>query len=152
MEYSHSDAELIKQPIGYWTWAAYKAVVSRTRGALEELGTTQPQWWVLAQLARAERPRTRDDVSGVLRDYLDTGQEALGAEIDATVERGWVVESAGGRLDLTAEGREFFDRAAALQDELWAERHAGITDEEYLTTLKVLQRVVHNTGGRAWHH
>ncbi|MFE3872870.1 MarR family winged helix-turn-helix transcriptional regulator [Kitasatospora sp. NPDC059146] len=152
MEYSHSDAELIKQPIGYWSWAAYKAVVNRTRGALAEFGTTQPQWWVLAQLARAEEPRTRDEVSAVLRDYLDTGQDALGAEIDATVERGWVAESAGGRLVLTSEGREFFDRLAALQDELWAERHADISDEEYLTTLKVLQRFVHNTGGQAWHH
>ncbi|MEU4118220.1 MarR family winged helix-turn-helix transcriptional regulator [Kitasatospora sp. NPDC028055] len=152
MEYSHSDAELIKQPIGYWSWAAYKAVVSRTRGALAELGTTQPQWWVLAQLARAEGPRTREDVSAVLRDYLDTGRDALDAEIDATVERGWVAESAGGPLVLTSEGREFFDRAAALQGELWAERHAGISDEEYLTTLKVLQRFVHNTGGQAWHH
>ncbi|MER6298922.1 MarR family winged helix-turn-helix transcriptional regulator [Kitasatospora sp. NPDC001539] len=152
MEYSHSDTELIKQPIGYWSWAAYKAVVTRTRGALAELGTTQPQWWVLAQLARAEEPRTRDDVSAVLRDYLDTGQEALDADIDATVARGWVTESAGGRLDLTPEGRAFYDKAAALQDELWAERHADISDEEYLTTLKVLQRVIRNTGGRAWHH
>ncbi|MFI9362819.1 MarR family winged helix-turn-helix transcriptional regulator [Kitasatospora sp. NPDC053057] len=152
MEYSHSDDELVKQPIGYWSWAAYKAVVSRIRGALAELGTTQPQWWVLAQLARAEEPRNRDDVTAVLRDYLDTGQDALNTEIDATVERGWVTESAGGRLELTAGGRAFFDQAAARQDELWAERHAGISDEEYLTTLKVLQRFVHNTDGRAWHH
>lgn len=37
MEYSHSDEELIRQPIGYWSWAAAKAVVSRTRGALAGL-------------------------------------------------------------------------------------------------------------------
>ncbi|MFF9644306.1 MarR family winged helix-turn-helix transcriptional regulator [Kitasatospora aureofaciens] len=152
MEYSHSNDELVKQPIGYWSWAAYKAVVSRTRGALAELGTTQPQWWVIAQLARAEAPRTRDDVCAVLRDYLDTGQDTVETEIDATVERGWVTESAGGRLQLTAGGRTFFDKVAAVQGELWAERHAGISDEEYLTTLKVLQRFVHNTGGTAWHH
>ncbi|MEV6973393.1 MarR family winged helix-turn-helix transcriptional regulator [Kitasatospora sp. NPDC093806] len=152
MEYSHSDAELVKQPIGYWSWAAYKAVVSRTRGALAELGTTQPQWWVLAQLARSDLPRTREEVSLVLRDYLDTGTEALAAEIDTTVDRGWVVEDAEGRLALTAEGRAFFDRAAALQGDLWTERHADISDEEYRTTLKVLQRFIHNTGGRAWHH
>ncbi|WP_432096565.1 MarR family winged helix-turn-helix transcriptional regulator [Streptomyces sp. bgisy100] len=152
MQYSHSDAELIRQPIGYWSWAAYKAVVSRTRGALAELGTTQPQWWVLAQIARSGSVRTRDEVSAVLRNYLDTGEEGLRAEIDATVGRGWVTEDGSGRLALTPEGMTFFDKVAALQDELWAERHAGVTDEEYLTTLKVLQRFIHNTGGQAWHH
>jgi DNA-binding MarR family transcriptional regulator len=152
MEYSHSDAELIKQPIGYWSWAAYKAVVDRTRGALAEIGTTQPQWWVLAQLAHATEPKTRDAVATLLRNYLDTGQDTMDAEIDTTVERGWVTESAAGRLDLTPEGRAFFDKAAALQGDLWAERHAGISDEEYLTTMKVLQRFIHNTGGQAWHH
>lgn len=152
MEYSHSDAELIKQPIGYWSWAAYKAVVSRTREALARIGTTQPQWWVLAQVARAETVKTRDEVSRLLRDYLDTGTQAMEFEIDTTIERGWITEDAEGRLGITPEGRAFYDKAAALQDELWAERHAGISDAEYLTTLKVLQRFIHNTGGRAWHH
>ncbi|MBW8092581.1 winged helix-turn-helix transcriptional regulator [Streptomyces hygroscopicus subsp. hygroscopicus] len=152
MEYSHSDAELIRQPIGYWSWAAYKAVVSRIRAALAEIGTTQPQWWVLAQVARAGTVKTRAEVSRLLRNYLDTGPEAMEAEIDATIAQGWITEDAGGRLGITAAGRAFYDKAAALQDELWAERHAGISDEEYLTTMKVLQRFIHNTGGRAWHH
>ncbi|MFJ8442668.1 MarR family winged helix-turn-helix transcriptional regulator [Kitasatospora griseola] len=152
MEYTHSDAELIKQPIGYWSWAAYKAVVSRTRGALAELGTTQPQWWVLAQLAHATAPRSRTDISDLLSGYLDAGPEAMGAEIDLTVERGWVTQSADGLLALTPEGRALFTEAAARQDELWAERHRDISDEEYLTTMKVLQRFIHNTGGKAWHH
>lgn len=30
--------------------------------------------------------------------------------------------------------------------------HDGISDEEYLVTLKVLQRMIHNVGGEAWHH
>lgn len=152
MEYSHSDAELIKQPIGYWSWAAYKAVVTRTRGALAGIGLTQPQWWILAQVARSDTVRTRAEVVRTLQGYLDTGAAAVGAEIDNTVGRGWITEDAEGRLTLTAEGRACFDKAAALQDELWAERHAGISDAEYLTTLKVLQRMIHNTGGQAWHH
>lgn len=152
MQYTHNDAELIQQPIGYWSWAAYKAVVSRTRAALAEMGTTQPQWWVLAQVARAETVRTRDEVSRLLRNYLDTGPEAMEEEIDTAVARGWITEDGAGHLGITAEGKEFHDKAAALQRELWAERHAGISDEEYLTTLKVLQRFIHNTGGRAWHH
>ncbi|MGW0737478.1 MarR family winged helix-turn-helix transcriptional regulator [Streptomyces sp. NPDC002851] len=152
MKYSHPDTELIKQPIGYWSWAASHAVVSRTRAALAGLGTTQPQWWVLAQVARADTVKTRDEVSRTLQGYLDVGAEPLAAEIDEVVTNGWITEDAEGRLEITAEGRAFYDKAAALQDELWAERHAGISDEEYLTTLKVLQRFIHNTGGTAWHH
>lgn len=152
MEYSHSDADLINQPIGYWSWAAYKAVVDRTRAALAEIGTTQPQWWALAQVARADTVRTREEVSDLLRGYLDAGREIMQSEIDTVVARGWITEDAGGRLGITAEGRAFYGKAAALQDELRAERHAGVSDEEYVTTLKVLQRFIHNTGGHAWHH
>ncbi|MEU0271212.1 MarR family winged helix-turn-helix transcriptional regulator [Streptomyces sp. NPDC006307] len=152
MQYTHSDADLIKQPIGYWSWAAYKAVVTRTRAALAEIGTTQPQWWVLAQVARADTPKTRAEVSRLLRDYLDTGEVTMQAEIDTTITQGWITEDPEGHLALTPEGSAFYAKAAALQDELWAERHAGISDEEYLTTMKALQRFIHNTGGRFWHH
>ncbi|MGW1786767.1 MarR family winged helix-turn-helix transcriptional regulator [Streptomyces sp. NPDC002143] len=152
MEYSHSDTELIRQPIGYWSWAASKAVVTRIRASLADMGTTQPQWWVLAQVARADTVKTRDEVSRLLRNYLDEGSESIESEIDTTIARGWVTEDAEGRLGLTAEGKAFYDKVAALQEVLGTERHAGISDEEYLTTLKVLQRFIHNTGGRAWHH
>lgn len=152
MEYSHSDIDLVQQPIGYWSWAAYNAVVTRIRTALAGIGTTQPQWWVLAQVARADTVKTRDEVSRLLRNYLDTGPGVLESEIDTTIAQGWITEDAAGRLGITAGGRAFYEKAAALQDELWAERHAGVSDEEYLTTLKVLQRFIHNTGGRAWHH
>jgi DNA-binding MarR family transcriptional regulator len=152
MEYTHSDTDLIKQPIGYWSWAACKAVIDRTRAALAGIGTTQPQWWVLAQVARADTIKTREEVSRLLRNYLDTGPETMESEIDTIIARGWITEDTEGRLDLTPEGRAFYDKAAALQAELWTERHADISDEEYLTTLKVLQRFIHNTGGRAWHH
>ncbi|AQS68277.1 MarR family winged helix-turn-helix transcriptional regulator [Streptomyces pactum] len=152
MNYSHTDAELVRQPIGYWSWAAYKAVVTRTRAALAGIGTTQPQWWVLAQAAHAGTPKSRDEISRLLRNYLDTGPESMEAEIDATLTNGWTAQTPEGHLTLTPEGRAFYEEAAALQDELWTERHAGISDEEYLTTVKVLQRFIHNTGGQAWHH
>jgi DNA-binding MarR family transcriptional regulator len=152
MEYSYSDADLLRQPIGYWSWAAYDAVVTRIRSALAELGTTQPQWWVLGQVAGADPANSRDEVSRLLRNYLGTGPEIMEEEIDHTVARGWIDQDAAGRLHLTAEGRAFFHKAAAVQQELHEERHAGISDEEYLTTLKVLQRFIHNTGGTAWHH
>ncbi|MFF7946441.1 MarR family winged helix-turn-helix transcriptional regulator [Streptomyces griseorubiginosus] len=152
MEYSHSDTDLIKQPIGYWSWAAHKAVITRTRTALAEIGTTQPQWWILAQVARADTPKTRTEVARILQNYLEFGLESMDSEIGRTIAQGWITEDTEGRLGLTDAGKAFYDKAAALQDELWAERHADVSDEEYLITLKVLQRFIHNTGGRAWHH
>ncbi len=150
MDYSHPDAELIRQPAGYWTWAAYNAIVTRTRTALAELGTTQPQWWTLNQLATTPKPRT--EVADLLRNYLDTGPETMESEIDATLAQGWTTETPDGLLSLTPEGRTFYEKAAAVQSALWTERHADISDADYLTTLKVLQRFIHNTGGSAWHH
>ncbi|WP_424185255.1 MarR family transcriptional regulator [Actinokineospora sp. G85] len=152
MEYSHNDADLIKQPIGYWSWAAGEAVVTRTRTALrEEFGITQPQWWVLNQVSSSAEGKTRKEVTAVLQGYLDVG-EGLGPEIETTVQHGWVIEDPQGRLRATTEGRQLHDKVAGLQDRLWAERHEGISDEEYLITLKVLQRMIHNVGGAAWHH
>ncbi|WP_345583619.1 MarR family transcriptional regulator, partial [Streptomyces prasinosporus] len=115
MQYSHHDTELIQQPIGYWSWAAFKAVVTRTRAALAGIGLTQPQWWVLAQVARADTVKTRDEVSRLLRNYLDTGSETMEQEIDRTVAQGWITEDSEGRLSITAEGRALYDKAAALQ-------------------------------------
>ncbi|MCY4669545.1 MAG: hypothetical protein OXC29_16365, partial [Rhodococcus sp.] len=39
------------QPIGFWTARAGEAIRTRTRGALEAIGVTQPGWWVLHQLS-----------------------------------------------------------------------------------------------------
>ncbi|MFB6561627.1 MULTISPECIES: MarR family transcriptional regulator [unclassified Streptomyces] len=152
MEYSHDDAELVRQPIGYWSWAASDAVVTRIRAVLAGIGTTQPQAWILDQIARAEAPPRRDGVTGVLSGYAAVGIDDLDEEVDATIGRGWVTQDADGQLELTATGTDFYARVAATQAELWQERHRGIPDEEYVIALKVLQRFIHNTGGHAWHH
>ncbi len=150
MEYSHDDAGLANQPIGYWSWAAHKAVVTHIRAALAGLGLNQPQWWILNQLADHPEGRPRTDVAAVLEGYLDVGA-ALEDEIDALTARDLVTQDDDKRLRLTEQGRALQTTTAARQRVLRAEIHAGITDEEYVRTLKVLQRMIHNTGGRAWH-
>ncbi|MEV0126435.1 MarR family winged helix-turn-helix transcriptional regulator [Streptomyces sp. NPDC050703] len=150
--YSHTDADLINQPIGYWSSAAGSAVVHHIRTMLAEMGLTQPQWWVLNQLADAPEGRSRDEVVAVLRGYLDTGDGALLHDIGALHDRGLITEDAAGRIALTEEGSALRDRTAGRQEKVRAEIHEGITDEEYVRTLKVLQRMIHNVGGAAWHH
>ncbi|MFE2288633.1 MarR family transcriptional regulator [Streptomyces sp. NPDC059443] len=151
MEYSHNDTELVKQPIGYWSWAAHKAVVTNIRAGLAQFDVTQPQWWVLNQVTSGENGRTRAEVTMVLQGYLDVGA-ALAGEIDDLLARDLLALDKENRLQLTPGGDTVYRQCAERQTAMRKEAHDGITDEEYLVTLKVLQRMIHNVGGEAWHH
>ncbi|MFH8607814.1 MarR family winged helix-turn-helix transcriptional regulator [Streptomyces sp. NPDC018029] len=150
--YSHSDQDLVNQPVGYWSSAAGAAVVNHIRTMLAEMGLTQPQWWVLSQLVPAPDGRPRDEVVGVLKGYLEIGEGALHHNINALHDRGLITEDSAGRIALTEDGRALQARVAERQKAVRAEIHEGITDEDYVRTLKVLQRMIHNVGGSAWHH
>lgn len=152
MDYSHDDAELARQPIGYWAWAAHDAAVTHIRAGLAEHGLTQPPWWVLNQLVDAdERGRPRAEVVATLRGYLNVG-DSLEPEIDTLVARGVVTQDPDTRLRLTPGGHALHAKAAERVGRALADIHDGVTDEEYVATLKVLQRMIHNVGGTAWHH
>lgn len=104
MDYSHDDAGLARQPIGYWSWAAHEATVTHIRAALAEHGLTQPPWWVLNQLTEADGlGRPRAEVVAMLRGYLDAG-DSLEPEIDTLVAKGLVTQDATALLRLTPKG------------------------------------------------
>ncbi|WP_156722392.1 MarR family winged helix-turn-helix transcriptional regulator [Streptomyces apocyni] len=152
MKYSHNDTELAQQPIGYWAWAASDAVVTYIRAGLSRFGITQPQWWVMAQIANTETDgRTREEATAVLQGYLAIG-DALAPEIDSLLDQGLITLDADKRLHLTTDGADRYRQCAELQMSIRAKVHEGITDEEYVRTLKVLQRMIHNANGKAWHH
>ncbi|MGW8885074.1 MarR family winged helix-turn-helix transcriptional regulator [Streptomyces sp. NPDC055749] len=152
MNYSHDDAGLAKQPIGYWSWAAHKATVTHIRSALAEHGLTQPRWWVLNQLLEADdKGRPRDEVVAFLRGYLDVG-DALEPEIDTLLDQALITQDPTTRLRLTPEGHALRERAYERVSRASAEIHAGIPEEDFVAALKVLQRMIHNVNGEAWHH
>ncbi|MEI5102019.1 MarR family winged helix-turn-helix transcriptional regulator [Streptomyces sp. PmtG] len=151
---SHSDAELVNQPIGYWSSAAGQAVVHHIRTMLAEEGLTQPQWWVLNQVPAGEA-RDRAAVIDVLRGYLEFGEGGIQHNIDALIRRKLLTEETDGgtrTLRITDEGDALRVRVSARQGQVRAEIHDGIDDAEYVRALKVLQRMIHNVRGTAWHH
>lgn len=77
---------------------------------------------------------------------MDVG-EALAPGIDLPVGRKLLAEGGDGRLRLTDEGRDPHARAAGTQRADRARVHDGVGDEEYPTTLEVLQRVIRDAGG-----
>lgn len=72
-------------------------------------------------------------------------------EIDTLIGQALITQDAATRLRLTPEGRELRTRTYARVEVASAEIHTGIPTEEYVRALKVLQRMIHNVGGRAWH-
>lgn len=152
MNYSHDDAGLARQPIGYWSWAAHQATVTHIRAALAEHGLTQPPWWVLNQLAEAdEEGRDRAELVTMLSGYLDTGSDGMEEAVDSLLERGLATQDDRTRLRMTPEGGVLRDQALARVARASAEIHDGIPEAEFVAALKVLQRMIHNVGGQAWH-
>lgn len=149
---SHSDAELAGQPVGYWSWAAGQAVVHHIRAMLAENGLTQPQWWVLNQVVGHADGRDRAEVVEILRGYLEFGEGPLSHDIDALIRRGLLTQEGDGPLHATAAGAELHQRVAALQQRTRGKIHEGIDDADYVRALKVLQRMIYNVDGLAWHH
>jgi hypothetical protein len=138
----------LRQPIAFWASRCADALVARTRGALAEIGVTQPEWWVLHQLSLHPEGMARTDVIDTVGPN-DT-PEAVVAAIASADENQWLVEDQG-RLRSTPLGVEVFTRAADVQADLERERRQGITDDDLVTTITVLQRTIANVGGDAWH-
>lgn len=72
--------------------------------------------------------------------------------VESLLERGLVTEDSGTRLRTTPEGRALREKAYARVSRASAEIHEGIPEAEFVAALKVLQRMIHNVGGKAWHH
>lgn len=136
------------QPIGFWTARAGEAIRARTRGALEAIGVTQPGWWVLHQLSLHPEGVERAVLLRTIGPNEST--DVIDAAVDSALDLGWAREDESVLLPTDA-GSQQFDRAARVQQMLQEERMQGISEEEFVTTITVLQRTVKNVGGDAWH-
>ncbi|MEC4018526.1 MarR family winged helix-turn-helix transcriptional regulator [Streptomyces sp. H27-D2] len=143
-----TDDMLATQPIGYWSGVANEMVIKRIRDAMARMDVTQPQWWTLCRVDIGGDGPTREEVATQLASVAD-GPYEISRAVDQLLHRGWLSADAGRRLHLTDAGRAAKARIKQLVTDLRAEIHDGITDEEYVTALKVLRRMIHNLGGPA---
>ncbi|GAA2533640.1 MarR family transcriptional regulator [Streptomyces sp. NPDC000678] len=146
------DVDLAGQPAAYWTGVAHEALIAYTRARQAEKGHTQPRFRLLRNLSENDLspdgggtlPEPREAMTSRVRPEDD-----LAAEAGVLVERGWLSRDAEDRLRLTEEGErarvDFARNAPAIRAAL----HEGIDDTDYVTTVKVLQRLIRNAGGTA---
>ncbi len=132
-----------QRPIALVAWQVTEAILRHTQAALARIDLTQPQWWALNNIVRAEHGLTREEIRALDVPYgLGTEVMALGA--DALVYRGWLTGGADGRLTLTDQGRAGLATAKEHMARVRAELVGDITEEEYAATVSVLQRVTDN--------
>ncbi|WP_405607762.1 MarR family winged helix-turn-helix transcriptional regulator [Streptomyces sp. NBC_01511] len=146
-----ADAELAGQPAAYWTGVAYEALIAYTRAQQAEKGYTQPQFWLLRNLSANDISPDGEGMSlaelqAAMTSYIRP-EDDLAAEAGVLVERGWLTRDAEHRLWLTEEGERARVDLARNAPAIRATLHEGVDDADYVTTLKVLQRLIRNAGG-----
>ncbi|MBB4919066.1 MarR family winged helix-turn-helix transcriptional regulator [Streptosporangium saharense] len=146
-----SDAALAAQPAAYWTRLAYEALISFTRARQAELGFTQPQFWLLRNLSKNDlspdgHGMTVPELQQAMSSYIKP-EDDLRAEAEVLLERGWLTRDAGERLWITEEGEAARLRLKEHAPAIRALIHRDIDDADYVTTVKVLQRLIENTSG-----
>ncbi|MYW05504.1 MarR family winged helix-turn-helix transcriptional regulator [Streptomyces sp. SID3343] len=146
-----SDAELVNQPAAYWTGVAYEALIAYIRARQAEKGYTQPQFWLLRNLSVNDispdgEGMTLPELQEAMTSYI-RAEDDLAAEADVLLEQGWLTRDAEDRLWLTPEGEQARIDMAGIAPAIGAVLHEGIDDADYITTVKVLQRLIRNAGG-----
>lgn len=146
-----SDSELAAQPVAYWTRLAYEATIGFIRAQMAERGFTQPQFWLLRHLSPQDistdgEGMTLSELTEAMQSFLRE-EDDLEVESVVLLERGWLRRDHTGRLWLTEEGEAARLRMKEAVPAIRERLHAGIDDADYVTTMKVLRRMVSNTGG-----
>ncbi|WP_019204406.1 MarR family winged helix-turn-helix transcriptional regulator [Tsukamurella sp. 1534] len=126
-----------------------RSAVTHIRATLERHGLTQPQWWALNYVADRPGGVTVDEVVEYHSGFVDT-DDALRPDVVALVATG-LLDETDGALTVTPAGRK-------RREETWPDIRAalarirdGVTDEEFITTIRTLQRMIDNIGDPAWH-
>jgi DNA-binding MarR family transcriptional regulator len=130
--------EAAVRPMGYWIKEIDRRIEAAFGRLLADEGLTRRHWQVLTTLAREETVRTELDAA--LAPFAAT----VRPELDDLIGRGWVAERPAGTVGLTAAGRLAHDRVAERVRSLRAHVTEGLTEQDYLTLLTLLERVAGN--------
>lgn len=134
---------LARRPIALFAWGAAEAILRHSQAALARIDMTQPQWWALNNIVRAEHGLTREEIHALNVPY-GMGPQVIAHAAEALVHRGWLGVGVDGRLTLTEQGQEGLATAKEHMDRVRAELLGDITEEEHARAVSVLQRISDN--------
>ncbi|MGK8523299.1 MarR family winged helix-turn-helix transcriptional regulator [Nocardia asteroides] len=133
----------VQRGIGYWLVELDRLINQRFDEDLATGGLSRRRWQIVHSLARG--PQRADEV----RDALDTfwtDDAQWPTELAGLIAAGLVGDD-GGVLSLTEAGRRTHDEAFVRIGARRRQMAAGITDEQFAETVRLLRRMAGNLAG-----
>ena len=131
-------------PIGYWLKRLDRAIDGALDPTLAAGGLTRRHWQTMNYLY--QEPSDATALAEALRPFWGQGAITLD-EVLSDLERRTLVVNNGGRYALTDAGKATRAKLAEQVDVTRRRLVDGVAREQYLATVKVLQRMVANLEG-----
>jgi hypothetical protein len=121
------------KPLGWWLRHVHDLLESSMAQALDAESLTRRHWQVLNTIALGAR--TPEEVDAAMAPF-----GSVTSQVADLRDRGWVTETG----ELTAEGREAHTRVEARVTAFRSTVTDGVSDEDYRTTIRTLERCAAN--------
>jgi DNA-binding MarR family transcriptional regulator len=133
-----------QRPIGFWLKLLDGLFDEQFAVTLDEHGVTRRQWQLLNVLSRGDA--TIEQLNAAVAPFLaGEDDESASDHLAELVESTWVDVTAGG-YQLTERGRGALERLSAVVSDQRTMVAAGLSEDEYLTTVATLERMARNLG------
>jgi hypothetical protein len=136
------------RPIGFWLGLVDRLIDEQFARTLEEHGITRRQWQLMNVLANG--PASVEQLDAEIAPFLQAATDDSPAEtsvehLTELIESAWVDATPTG-YELTERGRSSFARLEAVVVEQRTVITAGVSEDEYVATVRVLERMAQNLG------
>jgi len=131
-----------RRPIGYWLKHLDRLIDEAFERALDADGLTRRHWQVLNTLTAG--PSTAAALTAALQPFVQEDAKAVEAIINDFFDRGWVRNVPDGGVEISERGRAVHESAMKRVAETRQDVRRGITDDEYVSVVRILQRMASN--------
>jgi len=131
-----------RRPIGYWLKHLDRLIDEAFERALDADGLTRRHWQVLNTLAAG--PSTAAALTAALQPFVQEDPKAVEVIIRDFFDRGWVRDVPDGGVEISERGRAVHEAAMKRVAETRQDLRRGITDDEYVSVVRILQRMASN--------
>jgi DNA-binding MarR family transcriptional regulator len=131
-----------RRPIGYWLKHLDRLIDEAFERALDADGLTRRHWQVLNTLAAG--PSTAAALTAALQPFVQEDAKAVEVIIKDFFDRGWVRNVPDGGVEISERGRAVHEAAMKRVAETRQDLRRGITDDEYVCVVRILQRMASN--------